>query len=133
VTDAMMSLNALLEKTSDADVSACHVPVEMQLFVAEPMPCLRQTSAVGVPPSCSFKIPMIWASVNSDRFIVRLLAWGGHCQKLEEIQGLRSANHGAENLCSRSFNGVSHNSLPGSGLFSPMVRTIIFPIPSTSR
>jgi hypothetical protein len=39
------------------------------------MPCLRQTSAVGDPLSCSFSIPMIYASVNRDCFIVRLLAW----------------------------------------------------------
>jgi hypothetical protein len=30
------------------------------------MPCLRQTSAIFAPASCSFSIPMIWSSVNRE-------------------------------------------------------------------
>lgn len=41
---------------------------------AEPMPCLRQTSAIGAPLSNFFNIPMICAYGNTDCFIVRLLA-----------------------------------------------------------
>jgi hypothetical protein len=36
------------------------------------MPCLRQTSAVFAPASCSFSIPMICSSVNREGRIVRL-------------------------------------------------------------
>src|SRR6187200_3446465 len=37
------------------------------------MPCLRHTSAVGLPTSCSRRIAMICSSLNRLRFIVRLL------------------------------------------------------------
>src|SRR5579883_696793 len=38
------------------------------------MPCLRQTSAVDAPASCSRRTPMICSSVNRERFIVRPLS-----------------------------------------------------------
>lgn len=54
------------------------------------MPCLRQTSAVFAPASCSFNIPMICSSVNRERFIRPSPDRDGLYQILEEGQGLRS-------------------------------------------
>src|SRR5262249_31730509 len=42
--------------------------------VASDMPCLRHTSAVVAPASCSRRIPMICSSLNRLPFIVRLLS-----------------------------------------------------------
>src|SRR5215472_7494025 len=56
------------------------------------MPCLRRTSAVFAPASCSCRIPTICSSVNRPRFIVRTPFQGRTLtSKSEEIQGLRSA------------------------------------------
>src|SRR6185312_13808502 len=63
------------------------------------MPCLRQTSAVFAPASCSFSIPMICSSVNREGRMVRLLVDGLY-PNLEEVQGLRS---GAECLNAHWF------------------------------
>jgi len=41
--------------------------------VALLIPCLRQTSAVDTPPSCSRNTPMICSSLNLDFLIVQLL------------------------------------------------------------
>ena len=38
-------------------------------YVAELIPCLRQTSLAGNPASASFRISTIWLSLNRDRFI----------------------------------------------------------------
>src|SRR5262245_19726682 len=54
------------------------------------MPCLRQTSSVLAPASCSRRIAMICSSLNLERFIVRLPYLDGLYFKLEEFQGLRS-------------------------------------------
>ena len=40
---------------------------------ARVIPCLRHTSAVALPASCSRRTPMICSSLNRERFIVRLL------------------------------------------------------------
>jgi hypothetical protein len=42
---------------------------------AELMPYLRQTTALGVGASCSFKTPRTLTFVNRDCFFLRLLAW----------------------------------------------------------
>src|SRR5262249_51934528 len=55
------------------------------------MPCLRQTSSVLAPTSCSRRIAMICSSLNLERFIVRLPYLDGLYCKLEESQGLRSS------------------------------------------
>ncbi len=55
--------------------------------VAELIPCLRQTSTVGEPLYCSFRIPMICASVNRDCFIVRLLAWADSTKNWRRFRG----------------------------------------------
>src|SRR5690242_4575752 len=55
------------------------------------MPCLRSTSAVFAPASCSCKIPTICSSVNRPRFIVRTpFQVRTLTPKLEEFYGLRS-------------------------------------------
>ena len=59
-------------------------------------PCLRHTSAVAVPASCSRKMPMICSSLNRLRFIMRLLSGDGLYSILEEFSGLRSAAAVAE-------------------------------------
>ena len=59
--------------------------------VALLIPCLRQTSAVDTPPSCSRNTPMICSSVNLDFLIVQLLPQAvGLYSFLDQFVGLRS-------------------------------------------
>jgi hypothetical protein len=65
---------------------------------------LRQMSAVGVPASCSLKMPMICSSLNRELFIIRLLRGDGLYLNLVGIMGLRSQPKAlliADNLCLR--------------------------------
>src|SRR6478735_2330710 len=55
------------------------------------MPCLRQTSAIFIPASCSRRTLMICSSVNRLRFIRPSPPQGrGLYSNLEEFSGLRS-------------------------------------------
>src|SRR5215831_9183727 len=54
------------------------------------MPYFLQMSAVGIPASCSLKMPMICSSLNRELFIIRLLRGDGLYQNLVGIMGLRS-------------------------------------------
>jgi hypothetical protein len=47
----------------------------------------RKAFGVGIPPSCTFKIPMIRASVNRDCFSVRLLAWTDSAKNRRKFRG----------------------------------------------
>ena len=46
-------------------------------------PCLRHRSATETPASCSFKMPMMWSSVNLLRFISGPLGWARVYLKLD--------------------------------------------------
>src|SRR5262245_20834684 len=54
------------------------------------MPYFLQMSAVGIPASCSLKMPMICSSLNRELFIIRLLRGDGLYHNLVGIMGLRS-------------------------------------------
>jgi hypothetical protein len=47
----------------------------------------RKAFGVGIPPFCSYKIPMICFSVNRDCFIVRLLAWTDSAKNWRKFRG----------------------------------------------
>lgn len=61
-------------------------------IMPEPLdtPGLPHSSAVGLPASCSRRMPIICSSLNRLRFIVRLLSGDGLYPNLEEFSGLRS-------------------------------------------
>ncbi len=58
-------------------------------------PCLRHTSAVVMPASCSFTMPMICFSLNLDRFIVRLLVGADSTRNWRKMRGLGQADQTA--------------------------------------
>src|ERR1700733_14974817 len=55
------------------------------------MPCLRHTSAVAVPASCSLRTAMICSSLNRLPLISDPPSVAGLYSNLEVIQGLRSS------------------------------------------
>src|SRR6516225_9969776 len=59
------------------------------------MPCLRHTSTVFAPASCSLRSAIICSSLNRLRFIIRPSTRVGLYSNLDEFHGLRSCTLGA--------------------------------------
>ena len=66
--EAPILLLELLHPRHQRDIHAPELGVPL-VELAELIPCVRQSSGTGMPPSASFRTAMIWLSVNRDVFM----------------------------------------------------------------
>jgi coniferyl-aldehyde dehydrogenase len=78
-----------LENRHRSDLSTMTVVGNGEDTRTAPTPCLRQTFTVGVPLSWSFRIAVTCASLNLDRFIIRLHAGADSTSKWWKLRGSR--------------------------------------------
>jgi hypothetical protein len=73
---SFFSLAFSSSKASSLEASEIYMPANVALYLEGRFgyPCLRQTSAVLSPFSCSFNIPIICSSVNRQCFILSVSA-----------------------------------------------------------